>query len=137
MANWQGGRGPTTTGKNKWEEVQTFTKEAVFLNGFRNDGPINDGAKIKTADYTAALGEHLMVNTTSNVVTITLPPAPESMDVVVIEDAKGTFDTNNLTIARNSNKIEGLAEDFTCDQAGATIVLRYIDSTFGWRLKIY
>ena len=90
---------------------------------------------VKTSSFTAAAGEGYFVNTTSNVITMTLP-AGSIGDEVVFIDYAGTFDTYALTIAADgSEKIAGSTSDLTVsiERAGNTLV--YTDSTQGWLLK--
>ena len=90
---------------------------------------------VKTSSFTAAAGEGYFVNTTSNVITMTLPAGTLGDEIVFIDYA-GTFDTYTLTIAANgSEKILGSASDLTVsvERAGNTLV--YTDSTQGWLLK--
>jgi len=49
-------------------------------------------------------------------------------------DLAGTFDTNNLTIGRNGNKIMNLSEDMIVSQEDAAIQLVYTGATYGWKL---
>ena len=49
-------------------------------------------------------------------------------------DLANTFDTNNLTVARNSEKIDGTAADLTVATEGAAFSLVYSGSTYGWKL---
>ena len=74
------------------------------------------------------------VNTTSSAYALTLPSSPAIGDTVSYKDYAGTFGANNLTIARNSSKIEGLSEDMICSVPGDSGTLVYCDSTWGWRL---
>jgi hypothetical protein len=90
---------------------------------------------VKTSSFTAAAGEGYFVNTTSNVITMTLPAGTIGDEVVFIDYA-GTFDTYALTIAADgSEKIAGSTADLTVsvERAGNTLV--YTDSTQGWLLK--
>jgi hypothetical protein len=90
---------------------------------------------VKTSSFTAAAGEGYFVNTTSNVITMTLPAGTIGDEVVFIDYA-GTFDTYALTIAADgSEKIAGSTSDLTVsiERAGNTLV--YTDSTQGWLLK--
>jgi hypothetical protein len=49
-------------------------------------------------------------------------------------DLASTFDTNNLTIGRNSLKIMGLTENLIISQEDASIGLVYTGVTYGWKL---
>ena len=66
---------------------------------------------------------------------MTLPASPSLGDEVTLVDYAGTFDTNNLTVGRNSEKIEGTAADLTVSIERAAFTLVYTDSTQGWLLK--
>lgn len=90
---------------------------------------------LKTANHTAAAGERIVVDTSGGVFTITLPASPSLGDTIEILDGTGSCGTNVLTIARNSNKIMGLAENLDVDQSKASFSLIYVDATNGWRLK--
>ena len=79
-------------------------------------------------------GEGYFVNTTSAAITATLP-AGTIGDQISFIDYAGTFDTNNLTVGRNSEKIEGTAADFTVSVERAAFTLVYTVSTQGWLLK--
>ena len=65
---------------------------------------------VKTTAFTAVAGEGYFINTTSGAITMTLPATPTLGDEVSFVDYAGTFDTNNLTIGRNSENIQGSAE---------------------------
>jgi len=90
---------------------------------------------VKTSNYTASAGEGVFANTTSASFTVTLPASPSIGDEVSIKDYAGTFDTNALTIGRNSQPIEGVAADLTVSVERAGLTLAYSDSTQGWLLK--
>jgi len=90
---------------------------------------------VKTGDFTAAAGQGVFCNTTSAAFTLTLPASPDIGDEVSFVDYAGTFDTNNLTIGRNSSKIHGADEDLTVSVERAANTLVFTDSTQGWLLK--
>ena len=90
---------------------------------------------VKTSNYTASAGEGVFMNTTSGALTLTLPASPTIGDEVSFVDYAGTFDSNNLTIARNSSKIHGADEDLTVSVERAANTLVFTDSTQGWLLK--
>ena len=90
---------------------------------------------VKTSGFTAAAGEGYFCNTTSAAFTVTLPSSATQGDEVSIIDYAGTFDTNNLTVGRNSHNIQGSAADLTVSTERAGFTLVYVDSTQGWLLK--
>jgi len=89
----------------------------------------------KTSGFTAVAGEGYFCNTTSSAFTVTLPASPTLADEVTIVDASGTADTNNITIGRNSNNIQGAAENLTVSVERAAFTLVYFNATQGWILK--
>jgi len=91
---------------------------------------------VKTAGFTAVAGEGYFINTTSGAITMTLPSSPTIGDEVSFIDYAGTFDTNNLTIGRNSENIQGSAADLTVSVERAANTLVYTDGTQGWLLKV-
>ncbi len=90
---------------------------------------------VKTSNFTAAAGEGYFINTTSGAITMTLPSSPTIGDEIAFIDYAGTFDTNNLTVGRNSEKINGSAADLTVATERAANTLVYTDGTQGWLLK--
>ena len=90
---------------------------------------------VKTGDFTASAGQGVFCDTSSAAFTLTLPASPTIGDEVAFKDYAKTFDTNNLTIARNGSKIEGATNDLTVDVEGAGNTLVFTDSTQGWLLR--
>jgi len=91
---------------------------------------------VKTGNFTAVAGEGYFINTTSGAITMTLPASPSLGDFITFIDYAGTFDTNNLTIGRNSENIQGSAADLTVSTERAANTLVYTDGTQGWLLKV-
>jgi hypothetical protein len=87
---------------------------------------------VKTSDFAEGAGLGIFVNTTSGPVTGTLPASPSVGDFIAFKDYAGTFATNNFTIARNGNNIQGNANDSIISTNRASVVLQYIDATKGW-----
>ena len=87
---------------------------------------------IKTSDFAEGAGLGIFVDTSSGAVTATLPASPSSGDFIAFKDYAGTFATNNFTINRNGNNIQGAANNSIIKTNRASIVLQYIDSTKGW-----
>jgi hypothetical protein len=102
-------------------------------------GDISGGATwqaVITADpANAVAGYGYFCNTTSAAFTVTLPTAATIGDFISFIDYAGTFDTNNLTIGRNSHNIQGAAADLTVATERAGFTLVYVDATQGWLLQ--
>jgi len=62
---------------------------------------------VQTSGFTAVAGRGYPCNTTSAAFTVTLPASPSTGDTIILLDYAGTFATNNITLSRNGNKIEG------------------------------
>ena len=100
--------------------------------GFGRTGTVDWQTSIKTGDFTAVSGEGYFINTTSGAITMTLPASPSAGDIVAVKDYANTFDTNLLTINRNSQPIGGAAENAFLSTEGIAVTLVYADATKGW-----
>ena len=85
--------------------------------------------------YAVTSNTRLLVDTTNAAVTVNLPGSPAVGDYVEIVDVAGKFDTNNLVVGRNSQKIMGLDEDMTVETVNASFRLVYANATSGWRIN--
>jgi hypothetical protein len=89
-----------------------------------------------SANTTTQPGAGLLVNTSGGARTITLPASPATGDFVSFIDAGYTFDTNNLTVGRNSSNIANSASDLVVNTEGAGFTLVYSgDATVGWTYR--
>ena len=100
-----------------------------------NSGGIIDWQAVVTSNTTMVSGRGYFVNTTSGAITMTLPASANRGDEVHVIDYAATADTNNITIGRNSHKIQGASSDLTVATERAAFTLVYVDSTQGWLLK--
>lgn len=101
-------------------------------------GPVTKGYNTITdsnSPYTAVNGDQILANTTTNPITINLKASPSTGDEITIIDARGTFGSNNLTIARNGSNIVGSASNVTLSTNFQAVTLVYVDSTTGWTYK--
>ena len=81
-------------------------------------------------------GAQLLVDTSGGARTITLPASPAAGDEVTFLDSENTFDTNNLTVGRNSSNINGAASNLVVANERAAFTLVYSgDATVGWQFK--
>jgi hypothetical protein len=115
LVTWEGYNGTQWTGLGGGNPWSTFTADG-------------------STTLTVAANDRYFVDTTAAAQTINLPASPQTGDQVRFVDLAGTFDTNNLTINRNSLKIMSLTEDLVISQENAAIGLVYTGSTHGWKL---
>ena len=122
---------PTGTGSAD----QILTTDGSGNLSFVDNSGGTSWQSVKTTTFTAVAGEGYFVNTNGGTFTVTLPGSPTLGDEVTIVDYAGTFDTNNLTIGRNGNPIQGAASDLTVSVERAGLTLAFVDGTQGWLLK--
>jgi len=87
--------------------------------------------RITTAN--ATVNEYILADTSSAAWTLTFPASANAGDKIFVVDLKNTFDTNNLTIARNGLNIENQNTDLVCDLKGFIAMFYYVDATIGWK----
>jgi hypothetical protein len=102
----------------------------VFVTYPAEKASVTYPAGPKTSNYTAAINESVLTNTTGGAFTVTLPASPITGAVVVVSDAATSWGTNNLTVARNGGTIDGLAEDLVCDIDSVSVQFVYDGSTW-------
>jgi hypothetical protein len=102
-------------------------------SGFGRTGTVDWCTTAKTAPFTGVSGNGYFVNTTSGVVTVTLPATPSAGDIISIADYASTFQTNNLTLCNNGSLINGVCAITSLSTQGQSITLVYVDGTRGWK----
>jgi hypothetical protein len=78
-------------------------------SGFGRTGTVDWCTTAKTAPFTGVSGNGYFVNTTSGVVTVTLPASPSAGDIISIADYASTFQTNKLRFVEIHLKLMELA----------------------------
>ena len=106
----------STSGVLSWEPAKTFEYSTI------------------ASSFTAVAFGGYFVNTTSAVITATLPASPTVGDTIRFLDVAKTFDTNAFTVARNGKLIQGDAENLTVNSESAAFELIFSGDTFGWRI---
>jgi len=134
--------GTTTTYTITWPGAQATASGQVLSNngsGALSWAEVTGGASwqaVITADPSNAVaGNGYFCNTSGGAFSLTLPTSAAIGDFVSFIDYAGTFDTNNLTIARNGHKIQGATADLTVSTERAANTLVYVDATQGWLLQ--
>ena len=102
-------------------------------SGFGRTGTVDWCTTAKTSPFTAVSGDGFFVNTTSGAITVTLPASPSAGDIVALKDYGGTWQTNNVTLARNGSKINGQCACGTLNTEAQSVTLIYVDGTKGWQ----
>ncbi len=86
-----------------------------------------------TAAETIQAGAQILANTNGAAFTVTLPASPSTGDTVNFIDQGYDFNSNALTIGRNSSNIANAASDLVVNTQGAAFGLVYSgDATTGW-----
>ena len=89
-----------------------------------------------SAAETVQAGAQILANTNGGAFTLTLPASPSAGDEVSVIDQGYDFNTNALTIGRNSSNIANAAADLVVNTQGAGFTLVYSgDATTGWTYK--
>ena len=130
--------GPITDSDVDLGTSSLYFKDA-YIDSITTTGALNGALKrwtAKTANYTAVAGDRVLADTSGGAWTLTLPASPAVGDEIHILDAAASFDNNNLTVARNSLKIQALTADLTLTTESTGIGLVYMSSTYGWRVLI-
>ena len=85
--------------------------------------------------YTAVKNDQIIAITNTNPITITLPASAATGDEVTIIDGGNFFASNNLTVNRNSHKINAGTSNLVLNVNGQAVTLLYVNVTVGWVLK--
>ena len=94
--------------------------------------PTGPTAQAVSSNITMAANCNYFVDTTA-ARTLTLPASPSLGDTIAVYDASGTAATNNITIARNGNLINGQSTNAIIDVNQSSSIFVYTGATVGWR----
>jgi len=84
--------------------------------------------------YQSLPNDRILADASASAYTITLPAAATVLagDVVQIYDIAGSSGSNNITVGRNSSKINSTDADLTINVNNAIVTLTYTNATYGW-----
>jgi hypothetical protein len=86
-----------------------------------------------SSNITMVAGYRYFVNTAA-ARTLTLPDSPALGAEVQVFDANGSAGTNNITVNRNGQNINGITANALLDINGVAAVFVYTGATYGWRM---
>ena len=120
-----------------FSRIPSITKQSIVSSSSSSNvnGMIVD-LSVKTANFNIAASTDFnayLVDTASGVITATLPSSPNNGQRVKIIDVGNNLSTNNLTINRNNNTIQGDASDLTVALNRSAVELLFVTS-YGWVL---
>jgi hypothetical protein len=127
---------------NQWN--QAFNVSTIYQNASgnwqntftavqTNSGSWNKNYIYTTANTNLSSNYKYAFDTTSNILTATLPPNPQLGDEIELFDISGTWSVNNLIVENNTNYIEQRFDNLQCNVRYGLIKLIYTNSV-GWRI---
>lgn len=137
------GKVPLTTALQLGElAVNTYDGKLYLKKNDGTDQIVEVGASqasgitysAKSANYNLVANDGILADTSVASFTLYLPASPTVGEQLFIADAKGTWSTNNLTIARNGNTIKDIAQDLICDMNNVNVQLIYNGLT--WKVYV-
>jgi hypothetical protein len=120
-----------------YAQIPTISKSNIAsTSGSSGSGGMIVDLATKVSSFSIAASTDFnayLVDTTNNTITATLPGSPSNGQRIKIIDIGNNLSTNNLTINRNNNTIQGDASDLTVALNRAAVELMFV-STYGWVL---
>ena len=111
-------------------EVQALIDTSSSSSGASNASTWSE----VTSNTTVEANTKNIIDCSGGAVNVTLPATPTLGDEVRVIDGTGNASTNNITILRNGNNIQGSADNLTIDIDRAAIGLVFYNATQGWIL---
>ena len=124
-------------GLRTYAQIPAISKSSIPSSaGSTSGGGMITDLNVKTSDFNIAVSNDFnacLVDTSSNAVTATLPSSPNNGQRIKIIDIGNNLSTNNLTINRNNNPIQGDTSDLTVAINRSAVELMFVTS-YGWVL---
>jgi hypothetical protein len=87
-----------------------------------------------SSNHIAIANEGLLADTSGGSFGVILPEAPQIGESVAIIDVEQSFARNGLFLSGGAELIEGRTDDMVLNVDRASIVIRFVGSTYGWRI---
>lgn len=88
------------------------------------------------SSYTVLLsGVAYEVDSSGGTFSIDLPATPDIGNWIWLNDITGSWETNNVTLVRSGELIEGMAEDMALDRRYWSGLAIFVGGSYGWVLK--
>jgi len=130
---WDSIVGVTPPTKDQFNSISNEQdKKLTYLNGTRVS---------RATGETAAVGDIVEPDNSAAILTINLPTADLFVGAIVYFEqvTDQLYSTYGLTLGRNGNNIEGIADDFVMDSRGADntkIAATWVAGTIGWKISV-
>jgi len=112
------------------------SKALLYSDGTNiSAGLLTKGYKSTSSSYTAVSGDQIICNTSTGVLTITLPTGPSVGSEVSFIDGGQQYSVNALTIDPGAENIEGAAGSINISTDNQNFTLVYVNATVGWAYK--
>jgi hypothetical protein len=130
---------PLSPGSTTAYYTDGTTADSMKLLGVLNKGSVTVTNGVNSP-YTAIAGDIIFGDVGGGgggPITVTLPVDPVAGDQVTIMDVTGTggFASNNCTVGRNLQPIQGLTVDFVMATNNQSVTFIYTNATKGWQIK--
>lgn len=123
LANLPANKTVVTTGIGSLVELVDMDSEGGRVWEYKNN------------DFIAVDGKNYLVDTENSIINLTLPLVPYDKQIVIVKDAKNTFNVNSLIILRDpsaSYTIANFADDFEIDVNVNYFIMIYDQLSNNW-----
>jgi hypothetical protein len=98
-------------------------------------GGTPDNRTVLSANDNVYSNRYYLLDSSNASFAVTLPANPIPGDFIWLEDGKGVWASNNVTVNNGGNNIIGLDEALLLNVDEALVLLTYVGGTTGWSLK--
>jgi hypothetical protein len=147
--------GPYVDTQTALNSIPSFQRYPGLVVGIRDSGDVTeywfkDGVIELVPKISAtSAGDWQVISTSSSVAdnsyviadsssagfTLTLSASPVSGSYVWIQDAKGSWEANNVIVDPNGNQIVGLSDSLSLNVSNSIVLLTYVGGDVGWDVK--